>query len=241
MRKTLLVHSGAEHFIDSNLFERMKRFAPFIIVAAVAILTVSSAVFLYHTRRPAVAVKAVAHSVETTSALHELGSHSAKVTLEEYGDFQCPPCGTLSEPLSGFIREFQPNLRLIYRNFPLPVHLHAREAAVAAEAAGLQGKFWEMHDLLYREQRIWSKEANVQFIFNTYANMLGLDARRFALDMASEKVNDLVETDERRGKSFNVTNTPTLFLNGTVIEPKDLNPASLKRLIEGALQQNAKR
>ncbi len=218
----------------------MKRFAPFIIVAGVAILTVSSGVFLYRAKRPAATAQPVANSAEAASGSHELGSRSAKVTLEEFGDFQCPPCAILSEPLNGFIREFQPNLRLIYRNFPLPVHLHAREAAIAAEAAGLQGKFWEMHDLLYHEQRIWSKEANVQFLFNTYANMIGLDARRFALDRASEKANDLVEADERRGKSFKVTNTPTLFLNDTVIEPKDLNPASLKRLIEGALQQDAK-
>jgi protein-disulfide isomerase len=124
------------------------------------------------------------------------------------------------------VREFQPDLRLVYRNFPLPVHLHAREAAVAAEAAGLQGKFWEMHDLLYREQGVWSKAADVQSLFTTYANMVGLDARRFALDSASEKANDLVENDERRGKSINVKNTPTLFINETAVDAKDLAPAT---------------
>jgi protein-disulfide isomerase len=218
----------------------MKRFAPFIIIAAVAILTVSSGVFLYRAKTPAVPGNSASNGVETTSGSHELGSHSPKVTLEEYGDFQCPPCGTLSQPLNGFVREFQPNLRLIYRNFPLPVHLHAREAAVAAEAAGLQGKFWEMHDLLYREQGVWSKAANVQFLFNTYANMLGLDAHRFALDSASETANDLVVNDEKRGQSLDIKNTPTLFINGAAVQPKDLNPANLHSLIEAALNQNQK-
>jgi protein-disulfide isomerase len=218
----------------------MKRYAPFVIVTLVALITLSAGTLLYRSKRPPALGQEV--YVEATSKVgtHILGNVSAKVTLEEYGDFQCPPCGTLAEALNQMVREFQPKLRLIYRNFPLPVHSHAREAAVAAEAAGLQGKFWEMHDLLYREQGVWSKTTNVQVLFKIYANMVGLDARRFALDSASEKANDLVENDERRGQSLNVKNTPTLFINETAVEAKDLAPATLHSLISAALNKNPK-
>jgi protein-disulfide isomerase len=218
----------------------MKRYAPFVIVALVALATITSGVFLYRHEQPADLKQSAITDGPELKGTHVLGNVSAKVTLEEYGDFQCPPCGALSEPLNGFVQEFQPNLRFIYRNFPLPMHRHAREAALAAEAAGLQGKFWEMHDLLYREQGVWSKAANVQFLFSNYANMLGLDAHRFALDSASETAKDLVEKDEKRGKSLNVKNTPTLFINGTAVEAKDLAPPTLHSLIDAALNKNPK-
>ena len=218
----------------------MKRYAPFVIVALVALTTIACGTLLYRGKKPANRPQGATMAESHDTGTHVLGNVSAKVTLEEYGDFQCPPCGTLAEPLNQMVREFQPNLRLVYRNFPLPVHLHAREAAVAAEAAGLQGKFWEMHDLLYREQGVWSKGTNVQFLFNTYAGMLGLDVRRFALDSASESTNDLVENDERRVQSLNIKNTPTLFLNETVVEAKNLNPAALRSLIGAALNKNPK-
>jgi protein-disulfide isomerase len=104
MDKILPAALAAKHFMESNLSESVKRFAPFIVVAAVAILTVSSGVFLYRAKRPAGSANPVINQVETTSDSHELGSHSAKVTLEEFGDFQCPPCGMLSEPLNGLVR-----------------------------------------------------------------------------------------------------------------------------------------
>src|SRR5689334_3392723 len=130
----------------------MKRVAPFVIVALAGIATCTWATVFYRattaTQREQERVKAE-EAAKRKNPAHVLGNPAAKVTIEEYGDFQCPPCGLLAEPLNQIVHDFQPDVRLAYRNCPLPVHQHAREAAVAAEAAGLQGKFWEMHDLLY--------------------------------------------------------------------------------------------
>ena len=76
--------------------------------------------------------------------------------MEEFGDFECPTCAKLATFLDQLIKEYHPRVRLIFRNFPLPMHQFARDAALAAEAAGLQGRYWEMHDMLYREQAVWS-------------------------------------------------------------------------------------
>jgi protein-disulfide isomerase len=120
------------------------------------------------------------------------------------------------------------------------MHLHAREAAVAAEAAGLQGKFWEMHDLLYQEQAAWSVAKDIHLLFNGYAKTLGLDEQRFASDMAGPKVNDLVSSDEKRGASLGVKNTPTIFLNNKAVDPKTYNPTELQTAIETALGEKEK-
>jgi protein-disulfide isomerase len=215
----------------------MRRYAPLIIVLVVAIITTTGGVVLYRSKLPKPLAKTTSAPETGSGEIHSVGSATAGLTLEEFGDFQCPPCGLLSAPLNQLVQEFQPHLRLVYRNFPLPVHLHAREAALAAEAAGLQGKFWEMHDLLYREQAVWSKATNVQFLFNTYANLIGIDAKRFAVDAASERTKELVEKDESRGKSLEVKNTPTLFLNGTAVDPKDLSPATLRGLVAAAVKK----
>jgi protein-disulfide isomerase len=157
--------------------------------------------------------------------------------LEIYGDFQCPPCGKLSEPINQLQKEF--NLRVIYREFPLPMHNHAREAASAAEAASRQGKFWEMHDLLYREQAVWSKSADARTLFNAYAGMLRLDVERFKKDIESSDVQQQVELDQRRGAVIGVKTTPTIFLNNQALAANQLNPAELRTVIEAAVK-NAK-
>src|SRR4029077_80833 len=112
----------------------------------------------------------------------------APVTLDEFGDFECPPCGKLSEPINELERDFNPKLRVVFHHFPLPNHKYAGQAACAAEAAGLQGKFWQMHDELYREQAVWANSSDARSIFNAYAAYIGLDAQRFKTDMDSDEV-----------------------------------------------------
>ena len=106
---------------------------------------------------------------------HVRGNPGAPVTLEEFGDFQCPPCGQFAGFAEELLKEYDSRLRVVFRNFPLPGHEHAREAAIAAEAAGFQGKFWEMHDTLYKEQTAWSKAPNTRELFESYAGTLGLN------------------------------------------------------------------
>jgi protein-disulfide isomerase len=217
----------------------MRRYLPFIIVIAVALVTIAGGVMLYRAKQPPALTISKGHSSSGTGgadSAHMLGPKNAPVTLEEFGDYQCPPCGKLAEPISRLQREFSPNLRVVFRNFPLAVHSHAREAALAAEAAGLQGKFWEMHDLLYRQQSTWSQASDVQGLFAAYAGLLGLNVARFKKDMNGQDAQTRVAMDEAEGASLGVRNTPTIFLDNRAVNSKSLNPAALRAEVESALK-----
>jgi protein-disulfide isomerase len=215
----------------------MKRFAPFIIVIVVALAAVGGGALFYRAKRagnppPNISKAEAERPVE---GVHVLGPADAAVTLEEFGDFQCPPCGRLSEPINQLQKQY--NLRVIYREFPLPMHVHAKEAAFAAEAAGRQGRFWQMHDLLYREQAVWSKATDARALFNSYAGMLQLDLERFKKDMDSPEVEKTVDLDQGRGAAIGVKNTPTIFLNNEVVPGPQSNPEQLPALVEAAMKK----
>jgi protein-disulfide isomerase len=219
---------------------KMKRCLPFVIVVVVALVTLGSATMLYRARRlPVLALSKnqVAPGKESAEPLHIRGKPNAPVTLEEFGDFQCPPCGKLADPIKQLEKDYDPHLCVIFHHFPLPTHQHAREAALAAEAAGLQNRFWEMHDLLYREQSIWSKAADVHELFNAYAGILGLNIDRFKKDLESPQVNERVTSDQKHGAALGVQNTPTIFLNNHALDPKNLNPVDLRAAIDKALKE----
>lgn len=153
------------------------------------------------------------------------------VTLIEYSDFQCPACGAYYPLVKQIIKDF-PNLTVVYRHFPLAQHGNARIAAQAAEAAGKQGKFWEMHDLLFDNQRFWSEEKNAESIFKTYAQKLALDMDKFKADFDSGEVKNKIEADVQSGTA-QINGTPTFFLNNQKIE----NPQSyeqFKKIIQQA-------
>ena len=127
-------------------------------------------------------------------------------------------------------------LRIIFREFPLvPTHVHALVAAHAAEAAGLQGKFWEMHDMIYEHQKDWHEAFDVRPIFEGYATKIGLDVEQFRRDNASEIVERRISLDGSRGHSLGVKGTPTVFLNGREVPFPSLDPSKLKPLIEAEL------
>ena len=212
----------------------MKRILPFLIVSVVGILAIASAVMLYRSKH-ASHLTMTSETKESSGSVHSIGPENALVTLDEFGDFQCPPCGRISDPLAQLQKEY--NLRLIFHEFPLvQFHKHALEAARAAEAAGLQRRFWEMHDVLFHNQANWSNAENVQTLFKVYANMIGLDVERFDKDMTNKKVSDLIEKDQNQGVSLGVKNTPTIFLNNREIDPKELNTTGLRAAIEAAVK-----
>jgi protein-disulfide isomerase len=217
----------------------IKSFLPFVIVGVVAALTITIGAMLYRAKHAAAVTMSKEQAVETqaTDSVHARGSADAPVTLEEFGDFQCPPCGRLAGPLQEIEKDYGTRLRVIFRNFPFAIHEHAREAAWAAEAAGLQGHFWEMHDLLYREQANWSKTKDVQPLFTSYAGILGLDLDRFKKDMDSEEVKEKVESDQKKGEALGVKNTPTIFINNQSVPPTSLNPTDLRAAIDAALRE----
>jgi protein-disulfide isomerase len=215
----------------------MRRYLPFIIVALVALLAVGGGAFLYRAKRSANPAPKISTTETEKSGeiVHVLGPADAAVTLEEFGDFQCPPCGKLSEPINQLQKRY--NLRVIYREFPLPIHANAKEAAFAAEAAARQGRFWQMHDLLYREQAVWSKSTDARALFNAYAGMLQLDLDRFKKEIDSAEVRQQVELDQHRGAAIGVKNTPTIFINNEAVEGTKSNPDDLTALVEAAAKK----
>ena len=132
--------------------------------------------------------------------------------------------------------EFGPRLQVIFREFPLvPTHPHALAAARAAEAAGLQGKFWEMHDLLYENQKTWHADFDVRPIFEGYATRIGLDLERFKRDLANEIVERRIFLDGKRAQALGVKGTPTVFLNGREVPFESLATEKLRVLINAEL------
>ncbi|MGD8863750.1 MAG: thioredoxin domain-containing protein [Myxococcales bacterium] len=140
---------------------------------------------------------------------HVRGAPMAPVTLVEFSDFQCPFCGAAFPELERIVRQFEGKVKLVFKHFPLGSHPRAIPAARAAEAAGKQGRFWEMHDMLFRNQR-QLEDADLL----RYAEALGLDMEKFQADMASPEVQARVEADRAEGEKAGVDGTPSIFVNG---------------------------
>jgi protein-disulfide isomerase len=215
----------------------MRRYLPFLIVAAVTLITFGSGLALYRAKRSALPT-APQDSVATGN--HVRGEARATVTIEEFGDFQCPPCSMMAAYLKKTEEEQGARLRLVFHHFPLPIHANARAAALAAEAAGAQNKFWEMHDVLYKEQAAWSKATDVQSLFNSYAGVIGVDLERFKKDLQNPEVIARVDADQKLGASRGVTSTPTLFVNNVVVKPEKTNPVGVHKAIEEAQKEKPK-
>lgn len=166
-----------------------------------------------------------------------LGNKDAKVTLVEYSDFQCPACGAYYPIVKQLNLELAGRIQFVYRHFPLrQTHANANLAALSAEAAGKQNKFWEMHDMIFENQNKWSGEKNAKDLFVEYAQKLNLDIEKFKIDLDSDEVQEKVTNDYQSGIRLGVNATPTFFLNGTKLQ----NPASyeaFKKLLEEAISK----
>ncbi len=163
------------------------------------------------------------------------GGSNAPVTLMEYADFQCPACASYYPLLNQLKDTFGNKLRIVYRNFPLTtIHQNAMSSAQAAGAAGKQGKFWDMHNMLFEKQSEWSEAQNAKEIFVRYAQTLGLNKDQFTADYESQEVKNKIATDVRRANALGLNSTPTFFLNGQKIN----NPGNFdafRAQIEAAL------
>jgi len=145
---------------------------------------------------------------------------TGKAVLVEYSDFQCPACGAYYPLLKKLVEEYGSEFTFVYRHFPLQQHLNAIPTASASEAAGKQGKFWEMHSLIFNHQQEWSAAGNINEILLGYADSLRLDIEQFKNDLRSAEVKDKVGNDYRGGINAGVNSTPTFFLNGKKIQPR---------------------
>lgn len=167
------------------------------------------------------------------------GDRAAKVVIVEYGDFQCPACRTYYPVVKSLAAEFaDKGVAVAFRHFPLRSHTNADESSWAAESAGLQGKFWEMHDMLFERQQSWSSVRNPKETFLLYAQELGLDIAKFEADYESDAVHTAVEQSFQGGLGAGVNSTPSFFINGAYIK----NPASIdefRSLITNALNTSS--
>jgi protein-disulfide isomerase len=144
------------------------------------------------------------------------GKKEAKVNIVEFGDYQCPACGYANPIIQKLIKEYKdnPNVNFVFRNFPLPQHSHAMISAEAAEAAGAQGKFWEMNDMLYEGQKEWSGNPKALEVFIGYAQKLGLDIKAFTDAINQNKFQETILKDRSDGQALEVNSTPTFFVGG---------------------------
>ena len=232
----------------------MRRFLPFAIIGAVLLVAVGGGLLLFQSKYSNTPIK-IALGQPGAEPAHIRGGANARVTLEEFGDYQCAPCGLLAATLQKVEHAYGNRLRVVFRQFPLRMHEHALTAACAAEAAGLQGRFWEMHDLLYQNARNWGKESprpfrraipqpnpmpdeaatGVRAVFVGFATSLGLDVERFQKDMDREQVRERIKSDQERGASIGVDRTPVLLVDGIQIPFSSFNVEALRRLIDDAL------
>jgi len=161
------------------------------------------------------------------------GNKSAQIILVEYSDFQCPSCARYSRIIKRVIEELGDDFQLNFRHYPLKKHTNAELAAKSAEAAGRQGKFWEMHNLLFERQKEWAKKKNEDAgkLFVQYAVSLNLNVEQFQSDLHSQAVTNKIHNDARSGRSSGVKSTPTFFLNGQKITDIPRSYETFKDLI----------
>jgi protein-disulfide isomerase len=166
------------------------------------------------------------------------GAGTDGVTLVEFGDFQCPACRSYYPVTKQIKDKYGDRIKFQFRHFPLvQIHQNAMVAHRAAEAAGRQGKFWQMHDLLYERQQSWESSKNPTVIMEDYASELGLNVDKFKADFASESVNDTIQADIRAGQAAGANSTPTFVLNGKKLEPLPTDLAGFSQLIDEQIAQ----
>lgn len=148
----------------------------------------------------------------------KIATDSAKVNIVEFSDYECPACAAANPIIKQVVNDYQGKVNFYYRHFPLPQHKNAQKAAALAEAAGEQGKFWQMHDLLFGKQDEWIKPSDTMALFLNYAQQLDLEQEKLKKDMESEKLTNRIKRDLNDATSLSLNATPTFFVNGEKME-----------------------
>jgi len=170
---------------------------------------------------------------------HYRGSSNAAVTLVEYGDYACPPCSVYSPILNQVLERYGNKVRLEFRDYPMmKIHPNALKAALAAEAACDQGRYWEMHELLLSSHREWARADNAEQEFGKLAASLGLDTNRFLEATNSPSVRERVMADISKGQQLKIEAVPVFFLNGRQIKPIPTTAEAFFTLIDAELQRS---
>jgi protein-disulfide isomerase len=208
----------------------------FIVILVVLILGLGG-LFLYNKSKSAPST-----TTTTTASVsnHTKGNTTSKVNLVVYGDFQCPACERFFPLEKQIVDKYIDKISFTFRHYPLDgTHPNARAASRAAEAAGKQGKFFEMHDLLYQQQSSWVNMTDPTSVLEQLAKSLGLNADQFKSDYASEAVNATINADKKEGDTKNISGTPSYFLNGEELNLEDIQTVDLfSAKIDNALKNS---
>ena len=171
-----------------------------------------------------------------------LGSQTAPVVLEEFADFQCPTCARVHPVVKEVISNYGQRIKYVYRSYPLPHFANSYEASLSAEAAGLQGKFFQMQDLIFKNQATWANQRpNARATFKQYAQRIGLDVAKFEADVTGMNAKARVDQDVRRANALGVNSTPSFFLNGRPLDVRQITKESLPVLLDKELKKYEKK
>src|SRR3989344_4276706 len=208
-------------------------------IAIGTILLLGGAVFFLSNQsapKSDIAETVIEESKLITSESAKRGPEQAKVTIVEFGDYECPACGAVHPETEKLYEEYKDRVKFVFRHYPLPQHKNAFNASRAAEASGAQGKYWEMHDKLYDFQLEWTESENPKEFFVKYAEGLGLNRDLFLADLDSNKFDAEINGDYAQGTSIGVQGTPTFYINGKKLEGGFL-PEKVKALIDSELNK----
>src|SRR3989344_1331780 len=183
-------------------------------IALVTLIVITAGAFVLGkgNGQPKQVLDSVDQNILLANSKHAIGNPETAIKIVEFADFQCPACGQAHPIIKKVLESNKDRAYFVFRHFPLPSHKNSKSAAQAAEAAGEQDKFWEMHDLIFENQKEWSESGKAQEIFESYAQNLGLDLGKFKEDF--DKVKNPIEQDYADGNRVGVDSTPTFFING---------------------------
>ncbi len=175
----------------------------------------------------------IAAADQVTATDWTKGNASSTVTVVEYSDFQCPSCGQYFPLVEKIFNDYGTHYRFVYRHFPLQQHPNAVPASKASEAAGKQGKFWEMYQLLFTTQADWEGTKDAKAFFLGYAKKLNLDTEKFSTDFDSPEAAKKIDDDYKSGIRAGVNSTPSFYINGKkIVSPQSYD--EFKNLIDAA-------
>lgn len=230
-----------------------KNNAPFLIIGIVAVVAILAVLYYLKfagsdAKKPTASVTVTKPASGPSETLikapagavppNSLGSSTAPVTLEEFADYQCPTCATMNPLMKEIVSAYGSRIRFIFRAFPLTqIHDKAYDAAVAAESAGLQGKYWDYQNQLFQNQRTWAQSPEYKKLFEEYAKLVGLDVEKFKSDSAGLQAKSRVDADLTRARSAAIMATPSLFINNTLVPIDQMNSTGLRTLIDAELQR----
>ena len=233
----------------------MKRYFPFVIIVVVLVAAIAGASLLFRSQHtspvggsaPFAATTSVTPAASPAQAPTQAPAQArdlpnVSVTVEEFGDYQCPPCGLLHPELKKIEAEYSNRINFVFHNLPLTKnHKNALAAAQAAEAARLQNHFWQMHDLIYDNQNGWKDLDDPRPTFTQYARDLGLDVKRFVRDVEGAEVQQRLAEDKQRADAQGVQGTPTILIEGRQLKVEATTPDGIRKGVDAMLAHKAGR